>query len=265
MSRVRAASVALVATVLSVTTLAAATEANAAGVRYAALGDSYSAGVGSGSYTSDSGSCSRSTKAYPYLWSAAHAPTAFSFVACSGAKTDDVIANQLGVLNTSTTLVSITIGGNDAGFASTMQTCVLSSDSACLSAVDSAKSYATNTLPGKLANVYGQIKSKAPNAHVVVLGYPHLYKVPGSCIFGISDTKRTAINSAADTLDTVIAKQVANAGFTFKDVRPVFAEHEICGSSSQWLNSTTLPISDSYHPNSSGQAYGYLPSFGAAA
>src|SRR6478609_5036002 len=172
MSRSRAVSVALTAAVLSLTTLAAATQANAAGVNYVALGDSYSAGVGSGSYTSESGSCSRSTKAYPYLWKTPHAPTSFAFVACSGAKTGDVAANQLGALSTSTTLVSITIGGNDAGFASTMQTCVLDSESACLSAVNTAKSYAVNTLPGKLATLYGQIKAKAPNAHVVVLGYP---------------------------------------------------------------------------------------------
>ncbi|MFD0566485.1 SGNH/GDSL hydrolase family protein [Kitasatospora saccharophila] len=265
MSRFRAVSVALTAAALSVTTLVAATQANAAGVNYVALGDSYSAGVGSGSYTSDSGSCSRSTKAYPYLWKTAHAPTSFSFVACSGAKTGDVAANQLSALSSSTTLVSITVGGNDAGFASTMQTCVLNSESSCLSAVNTAKSYANNTLPGQLSGLYGQIKAKAPNAHVVVLGYPHLYQVPGSRILGISDTKRTAINSAADTLDTVIAKQAANAGFTFKDVRTAFSGHEICGSSSQWLNSTTLPISDSYHPNSSGQAGGYLPLFSAAA
>ncbi|GLW53640.1 SGNH/GDSL hydrolase family protein [Kitasatospora phosalacinea] len=265
MSRVRAVTVALTAAALSVTTLVAATQANAAGVNYVALGDSYSAGVGSGSYTSDSGSCSRSTKAYPYLWKAAHAPTSFAFVACSGAKTGDVSANQLSALSSSTTLVSLTIGGNDAGFASTMQTCVLDSESSCLSAVNTAKSYATNTLPSKLSSLYAQIKAKAPNAHVVVLGYPHLYQVPGTCIFGISNTKRTAINSAADTLDTVIAKQAADAGFTFKDVRSAFAGHEICGSSTQWLNSTSLPISDSYHPNSAGQANGYLPLFSAAA
>lgn len=263
MSRIRAVTVACIAAALSVTTLAAATEANAAGVRYAALGDSYSAGVGAGSYTSESGSCKRSTNSYPYLWKNAHAPSAFSFVACSGAKTDDVLANQMGALDSTTTLVSITIGGNDAGFASTMQTCVLDSDSTCLSAVSAAKTYATTTLPGKLANLYTQIHAKAPNAHVVVLGYPHLYKVPGSCIFGISDTKRTAINGAADTLDSVISKAAVNAGFTFEDVRPIFAEHEICGSSTRWLNSTTLPIDESYHPNSSGQAGGYLPSFSA--
>lgn len=41
---------------------------------YVALGDSYSSGVGAGSYDSASGSCKRSTKAYPALWAAAHSP-----------------------------------------------------------------------------------------------------------------------------------------------------------------------------------------------
>jgi len=259
----RAVSVAVTAILLSLTTLVAATDAAAAGVHYAALGDSYSAGVGAGSYTSESGSCKRSTNAYPYLWKNAHAPSAFAFAACSGARTGDVINNQLGVLDSSTTLVSITIGGNDAGFASTMQTCVLGSESSCLSAVAAAKNYATTTLPGQLDQVYSAIHTKAPNAHVVVLGYPHLYKVPGSCIFGISDTKRTAINSAADVLDDVIAKRVANAGFTYEDVRGIFSGHEICASGTRWLNSTTLPVDESYHPNASGQSGGYLPQFSA--
>lgn len=41
---------------------------------YVALGDSYSSGVGAGSYDSASGSCKRSAKSYPALWAAAHSP-----------------------------------------------------------------------------------------------------------------------------------------------------------------------------------------------
>lgn len=263
MPRIRVMPVAVTALALSLSTLVTAAGASAAGANYVALGDSYSAGVGSGSYTSESGSCKRSTNAYPYLWKNANAPSSFSFVACSGAKTGDVINSQVSALSSTTTLVSITIGGNDAGFASTMQTCVLNSESSCLTAVNNAKTYATNTLPGQLDAVYSAIRGKAPNAHVVVLGYPHLYKVGGSCVFGIGDTKRSAINGAADTIDSVIAKRAANAGFTFKDVRSIFTEHEICGSATQWLNSTTLPVDDSYHPNKTGQSGGYLPSFSA--
>src|SRR4051812_3355519 len=98
---------------------------------YVALGDSYSSGVGAGSYISSSGDCKRSTKAHPYLWAAAHSPSSFDFTACSGARTGDVLANQLTPLSATTALVSVSIGGNDAGFADVMTTCVLQSDSSC--------------------------------------------------------------------------------------------------------------------------------------
>jgi lysophospholipase L1-like esterase len=262
----RAVSAAGLAAVLAVSTLAVATSAQASGQNYVALGDSYSSGVGAGNYTSASGSCKISTNAYPYLWANSNSPSSFTDVACSGAVTDDVLNTQVSALNSGTSLVSITIGGNDAGFSNTMQTCVLDSDSSCLSAVNSAESYAQNTLPGKLDAVYNAIRSAAPNAHVVVLGYPHLYQVPGTCIFGISDTKRTAINGAADVLDSVISQRVgAHANFTFGDVRSAFATHEICGSSTTWLNSTTWPIDESYHPKASGQAGGYYPVFSSKA
>jgi len=86
-------------------------------VSYVALGDSYSSGLGAGSYISSSGSCDRSTNAYPEQWAAANSPASFVSVACAGATTSDVISSQVSALSAATTLVSITIGGNDAGFA----------------------------------------------------------------------------------------------------------------------------------------------------
>jgi hypothetical protein len=59
--------------------LTGATSAQAATGPYVALGDSYSSGVGAGSYISSSGDCKQSTKAYPYLWAAAKSPSSFSF------------------------------------------------------------------------------------------------------------------------------------------------------------------------------------------
>ncbi|MER6126997.1 SGNH/GDSL hydrolase family protein [Streptomyces sp. NPDC001795] len=236
----------------------------AAATGYVALGDSYSAGVGSGSYISSSGNCSRSTKAYPYLWQAAHAPASFSFLACSGARTTDVLNNQLGSLSTSTGLVSITIGGNDAGFSDVMTTCVIQSDSACLSRIATAKAYVDTTLPGQLDNVYSAISAKAPSAQVVVLGYPRFYKLGTTCL-GLSETKRSAINGAADYIDAAIAKRAADHGFTFGDVRTTFSGHEICSGDS-WLHSVNwLNLSESYHPTAAGQSGGYLPVLTSAA
>jgi hypothetical protein len=242
----------------------ATTPAYASSANFVALGDSYSSGTGTGSYDLD-GNCQRSSRAYPALWASSHAPASFRFVACSGAKTGDVLNNQLSALSSSTTLASITIGGNDAGFASTMQTCVLGSDSSCQTAVNNAESYARTTLPGSLGNLFSAMRSKAPSANFVVLDYPHLYITNDSFCLGMSHTKHVALNQAADVLDGVIATATANAGFTFSEVRGQFSGHELC-SGDNWLHSVDLAhISDSYHPTALGHSSGYLPRFTAVA
>lgn len=252
-----------VATALTGATTAQASQLAAPG-GYVALGDSYSSGVGAGSYISASGDCKRSTKAYPYLWAAAHSPSSFDFTACSGARTGDVLASQLTPLSATTALVSISVGGNDAGFADVMTTCVLQSDSSCLSRINTAKAYVDSTLPGKLDGVYSAIRSKAPNARVVVLGYPRFYKLGTTCV-GLSETKRKAINDAADYLDTAIAKRAANHRYVFGDVRTTFTGHELCSGSS-WLHSLNwLNVGESYHPTAAGQSGGYLPVFNGLA
>ncbi|HEY9370908.1 SGNH/GDSL hydrolase family protein [Streptomyces sp.] len=255
----------LLGAVLALTGAGAAQAAESAALDYVALGDSYSSGVGAGSYDSASGSCKRSTKAYPVLWAAANSPSSFNFTACSGARTGDVTANQLGPLSAATDLVSISIGGNDAGFADVMTTCVLQSEATCINRVNQAKSYVDTTLPGKLDAVYSAIRSKASAAHVVVLGYPRFYKIGGSCVAGLSENERRAINDGSDYLNAATAKRAADHGFTFASVVPAFTGHEIC-SGSAWLHSVNwLNIGESYHPTASGQSGGYLPTFRNAA
>ncbi|MEU4030716.1 SGNH/GDSL hydrolase family protein [Streptomyces anulatus] len=241
---------------------ASAADSAAAG-GYVALGDSYSSGVGAGSYLSDSGDCRRSTNAYPYLWQAANSPASFDFVACSGATTSSVASSQLGVLSSSTSLVSVTAGGNDVGFADVMQDCVLSSEATCISSVNNAVSQMNNTLPGSLDSLYDGIRTRAPQAQVVVLGYPRFYKLAGSCLAGLSEAERTAINNASDVLNDVIAKRSADAGFTFSSVVDEFTGHELC-SGDAWLHSVSVPIYNSYHPKAAGQSGGYLPAFRSA-
>lgn len=240
-------------------------DTSAAAVDYVALGDSYSSGVGAGSYDSSSGSCKRSTRAYPALWAAANSPSTFAFTACSGARTADVTGSQLGPLNASTDLVSVSVGGNDAGFADVMTTCVLQSEATCLSRVATARAYVDSTLPGRLDSVYSAIKAKAPSARVVVLGYPRFYQLSGTCVAGLTERERSAINAASDHLNAATAQRAASHGFKFGDVRTTFTGHEICSGSS-WLHSVNwLNIGESYHPTAAGQSGGYLPVFRSAA
>ena len=247
--------------------LVTATAAHAAGeVNYVALGDSYSSGVGAGDYISSSGSCDRSTLAYPEQWAGVNAPGSFVSVACSGATTADVLSSQVSALSASTTLVSITIGGNDAGFSSVMETCVFLPTRLCLNAVAAAESFIATQLPGRLDQTLQTIAADAPNATVVVLDYPDLYDLSksGTCI-GLSTSDRIALDQGADELDGAIQAAALANGDTFADVRGQFAGHEICNSNS-WLHAVDIfALSSSYHPTAAGQDQGYLPVFTGAA
>ena len=248
--------------------LIAASPAALAGdaVHYVALGDSYSSGVGAGDYISSSGSCERSSLAYSEQWADANSPASFVSVACSGATTADVLTSQVSALSAMTTLVSITVGGDDAGFSSVMETCVLDSTSSCLNAVAAAEAYVADELPARLVTTLKTIRADAPAAKIVVLGYPDLYDLSKStsCI-GLSTADRAALDQGAGDIDFALATAAHAQGDTFADVRGQFAGHEICDSGS-WLHSVDiLSISSSYHPTAAGQELGYLPAFTRAA
>ena len=245
-------------------TLWGAPAALAAGANYVALGDSYSSGVGAGDYTSESGDCDRSPNAYSALWADDNAPASYVSVACSGATTADVAGSQLSALNSATTLVSITVGGNDENFAGIMEDCNLYDDDTCVSEIQAAEDDARANLPGKLGSLYGQIRADAPAANVVVLDYPEFYDLANDCV-GLSQTKRSKIDEGIDVLDGILQDSANAAGFSFADVRGAFSGHEICDDN-RWLHSVNFSdFSESYHPTADGHSQAYLPVFSAAA
>lgn len=225
----------------------------AAAPQYVALGDSYSSGVGTRVFYSEEGGCDRSPDAYGPKIATALGYT-LSFQACSGAKTTEVDSKQLGTLSSTTSLVTITIGGNDAGFSEVMLNCALYYFT-CGSAISEADSFIKNKLPALLETTYSDIRAKATSAKVIVLGYPHLFTTSGeTCnVNFLTSSHEKEINKSADLLDEVIAARAAAHKFTFVDPRNAFLNHEIC-SSSEWLNGQSDPLSESYHPNVSGQA-----------
>jgi lysophospholipase L1-like esterase len=235
----------------------AAAGRGATGESYVALGDSYSSGVGTGSYTLNS-ACKRGVYAYPYLYTQGHPGTTLTFVACSGAKTSDLLATQIGAVTSATTLVTMTIGGNDIGFANLIYQCTLSD---CSAALDSTRAKLEATVGAALDRVYTAVKSRAAfSAKIVVLGYPRVFS-GASCFgaFGISSTERTKANALSDALDGAIAAHAAAGGVTYKSAIGAYTGHAVCSSSS-WLNGLNLfNTGESYHPNRSGNSAGYLP------
>lgn len=225
----------------------------AAAQQYVALGDSYSSGVGSRVFYEEPGECDRSPYAYgPKI--AANRGYTLDFEACSGAKTTDVNETQLSHLSSTTSLVTITIGGNDAGFSNVIINCALYYFT-CSSAIKEADEFIEKKLPALLETTYKDISAKATTALVVVLGYPKLFTKEGTTCNAnfLTSENEKKMNVSAELLDKVIKSRAEAAKFTFVNPTAPFESHEVCASV-EWLNGQSDPLSESYHPNQSGQA-----------
>jgi lysophospholipase L1-like esterase len=231
--------------------------ASAAAVDYVALGDSYASGTGVTPYSNSS--CTRSTRSYEVLWANTHAPSSFVNVTCGGAKTADVLNSQISSVNANTDMVTLQIGGNDVNFSNTVLSCgTFSSNTSCLNAINNGLNLARTVLPGRLDQTYAAVRSRGPNAQIIIVGYPKLVEQNGNCL---NSTKRTALNNAAVELNTIIKGRVeaAGANFVYIDAIAAFTGHGACGPS-PWLNSLSLLNgSAAAHPNLSGHQLGYLP------
>jgi hypothetical protein len=234
--RVVCTAVALIAGVVAPGMAAAATPAVGAHTintaTYVALGDSYSSGEGLpgpkpdqwlstlGVPWSSTDRCDRSALAYPSLVANDEGDgSSYRFVACSGAVTGSTAdaspytsgapslllgkrggePSQLGSLTTDTTVVSVTVGGDDLGFVKVLAACVGlmvevgpihhffsskapgASAAKCESDLAQSKTIATSSagtvpsLEGALVDTYTKILAAAPNATLYVLNYPQLF------------------------------------------------------------------------------------------
>ncbi|MFF2848769.1 SGNH/GDSL hydrolase family protein [Streptomyces sp. NPDC058001] len=136
-----------------------------------------------------------------------------------------------GVLSRDTTLVMLTIGGNDGGnFTNAITHCYLIG--VCDKDDYTAK---TDTAVEATGRLIGEIRQKAPNAQIVLMGYPHLV-ADQPCLTADFDT----LNALADDLrDKQKAKVTAlkNSGVkvAFADPTSAFHGHGICDSD-EWIN-----------------------------
>ena len=211
--------------------------------KYVALGDSYAAGQGGGDYLD---ACLQSPNGYPALLDSVKGVNLVRNVSCAQATTGDVNATQLSALNRGTTLVTLTVGGNDLNVAGIAAICTAGDALACSKTITDAAGRLPQ-LGSALASTYAQIAAAAPRAQVIVAGYPYLFE-PSE-----TDLRIDQINVATMLLNQTIQGAVdqakANgANIKFVDVSGRFIGHGI-GSQEPWINST-LP--DAFHPNTDG-------------
>ncbi|MFC7624062.1 SGNH/GDSL hydrolase family protein [Microlunatus sp. GCM10028923] len=264
--------------------------------KYVAMGDSFASGEGAWDYEDgtnfddrddlwpfnddeeDHNRCHRSENAYSQILAADNDfAGGDGFVACSGAVIDDFNdpngANtdekaQLDALDENTSLVTLSVGGNDLGFADVITDCVLNGESgvgfidSCQEKHDKRIERRLPRLKQELITLYQKAKQKAPNARIVVVGYPPLFAQNpkddyGNLLFG-EDQKW--MNEKAGDLNQILAEAAHESGVEFVDPTDAFKGHGL-GTDDPWFNDLNwggpgmMPVDpSSFHPNAKGHA-----------
>jgi hypothetical protein len=129
----------------------------------------------------------------------------------------------------------------------------------CNGAIDDAQYIINYVLPGRLSTLYTSIRTKAPNAKVIVVGYPRIFNGEDcNALTWFSPSEESRLNYTADLLNSRTATAASAKGFTFANPTSKFIGHAVCDDV-EWLNGLSNPIVESYHPNKAGHANGYVP------
>lgn len=259
----------LLLTSLVATVLAAVPAQAAAG--YVALGDSAASGPLILPVDLSSPGCYRSTRNWPKLIG-----RPVTDVTCSGADTTDMtnsqntdtgaVPPQLDAVTADTTLVTLQIGGNDAGLVGLAESCL----NLLPEWLDGTSCADENTAGGqdvygarvaavgpRVAAVLDGIHQRAPGARVFVVGYT-TYLPPNGCYPRVQVWARDAnyIQAKIDQLNQVLATEAAAHGATYVDIRTPGIGKDVCKSSSvRWVE-PFVPgnVAAPLHPNATGMA-----------
>ena len=140
---------------------------------YAAIGDSYAAGIGAGQVLNGNGdtACSRYDGAYPVLLNnILGAKSKFQFLACSGDKSTHVKDQVAKLADKSQDLVTISAGGNDALLSDVLKACVYTpaGQDACDKAIASTQDAIDHKLQGEVDDLLQALGPKVKQGGIVV-------------------------------------------------------------------------------------------------
>ena len=243
----------------------------AAVVRYVALGDSFTAGPLIPQVEPALG-CVRSTHNYPALVGARPGVRSVVDVSCSGADTTNLrhpqatgfalVAPQLAALTRATDLVTLGIGGNDFGVYRRLVTvcpAVRALDPggapcrAHFRGPNGDRLLAALARTGsRLDRAVATIRARAPQAQVLVIGYPRIAPARGTCPnllpFATGDYRYA--DRVEKRLNTELRQAARANGAGFVDTFTASRGHDVCAGAHAWVNGqhTEVGRALAFHP-----------------
>ncbi len=253
---------------------------------YVALGDSWSADVvlfdtdGVPDSTHAPTGCGQSHRNYPKLLAAELDVPVFRDATCGSAKTDDLYAAQdelptgetnppqFDRLTPTTDLVTIGIGGNDAGFSGAAMDCLspLPQGARCkekytAGGVDELAARIEAAEP-KVVQALRDIRERAPEARILVLDYLAAIPTKGCYpVVPVSDSDMAYLYDTFGKLNAMVERAAAAAGAEFVNTYEDSVGHHVCASPLEryveglGIVSVNGPaVAVPAHPNSAGAA-----------
>ncbi|MFE3505292.1 SGNH/GDSL hydrolase family protein [Kitasatospora sp. NPDC059160] len=270
-------------------------------LKWAALGDSYTAGVieATGDLTAPQDGCARTTGSYPELIRRdLGALVDLHNASCSGATSPDVSTNkqsplgrplppfgsdpdapyppvppQIDVVDPASDVITVSTGGNDLGFGQILKDCIelgathLGLGTPCKDKYDAQIPGRLDQLRTDYTAMLTALRTKAPSARVVTVGYPHLIPEDAArCQYGSLLQFGTftpgdlgwARDSILKPLNLAIQQTSSAQQDTYVDLYPGSAGHSVCDPD-HWLDgvlTSIIPLKYALvHPNAKGQKF----------
>ena len=230
--------------------------------QYVAMGSSFAAGLGLGQREAGSPFiCMRSVGGYPHLLARISGLKLVS-VACSGSTTQHMLQGgpaflrpQLEAVGPEAKLVTVTSGGNDVGYVGDLTMASGAAGSVTKWLWKGAKPVEQRDFAKVTANLIElvtAIKARAPKAQVVLVSYPAILPLEGSCA-GIG------IDAELADLGRVIATRLSEAtklaaeqsGARFVDMGAASVGHDACAAE-PWVNGAKPGKGTPFHPSAAG-------------
>jgi hypothetical protein len=210
----------------------------------------------------------------------------FHDMSCSGATIADLSAPQttdngvnpaqLSALSSGTRLVTIGIGGNDIDFSALVTHCAKAGilyyatgsgkyagdDAPCQGQYVSGDTdeiqQRIQTAGGRLAAALNDVKHRARQARIYVVGYPAILPAKGSNCgreMGLAPGDVTFMHHELQQLDTTLKQRAQDAGVGYVDTYTPSVGHDACSApETRWIE-PFIPLTSAapVHPNARGE------------
>lgn len=247
---------------------------------YVALGDSYTSAPLVPNQHGDPIDCGRSDHNYPSLLAAALGPKEFRDVSCGSAETKDMTEPQtdlpaggtnppqFNALSPDVDLVTIGIGGNDAGLVGVAEDCAKLDATSPMGTPCRDKYTAggrdqiaekIEAARPKIDAVLQGIHSRSPHARVAIAGYPHVAPPNGeSCypLVPLSPGDLHYVDQLIVRINQMIEDEALVNDAEFIDTYKDSGGHDVCKLPPERWFEGLVPTEPAYplHPNGKGEA-----------